>query len=55
MKNKIFLLQLLFVLILLSFSATTAIGQIDTCGDANDDGSIDIIDGLLIAQCYVGQ
>ena len=54
MKRKIFLLQLLLVLALLSFSATTAIGQINNCGDANDDGSTDIVDALLISQCYVG-
>ena len=54
MKRKIFLLQFLFVLALLSFSATTALGQINTCGDANEDGTTDIVDGLLIAQCYVG-
>jgi aryl-phospho-beta-D-glucosidase BglC (GH1 family) len=54
MKRKNFLLQLLLVLVLLSFSAITATGQANACGDVNDDGTTDIVDALLIAQCYVG-
>ena len=53
MKRKTFLLQLLLVLVVLTFSATTVIGQV-VCGDVNDDGSTNIVDALLVAQCYVG-
>jgi len=54
MKRKNLLLQLLIVLVLLSFSAVTATGQAEMCGDMNDDGTTDIVDALLIAQCYAG-
>jgi len=53
MKRKTFLGCLLLVLFLLSFSATTAIGQA-VCGDTNDDGTVNIVDALLLSQCYVG-
>ena len=52
MKRKNLLFQLLLIIVLLSFSATMAMGQ--SCGDVNEDGSTDIVDALLIAQCYVG-
>ena len=52
MKNKSQCKQLLLLLLVFTFSAAIAFGQ--NCGDANVDGSTDIIDALLVAQCYVG-
>ena len=51
MKCKINLKQLLLLLLVFTFSATITFGQ--NCGDDNGDGFTDIVDALLIAQCYV--
>ena len=51
MKNKTKLKQLLLLLLIFTFSATITFGQ--NCGDINSDGSTNIVDALLIAQCYV--
>lgn len=50
MKNKFKPLLLLFIVF--TFSDGITFGQ--SCGDINGNGSIDIVDALLTAQCYVG-
>ena len=52
MKSKTQFKQLLILLLVFTFSAAIAFGQ--NCGDANTDGSSDIVDALLVAQCYAG-
>ena len=52
MKSKTKFKQLLLLLLVFTFSAAIAFGQ--DCGDVNADGSTDIVDALLAAQCYVG-
>ena len=52
MKSKTQFKQLLLLLLVFTFSAAITFGQ--NCGDINADGSTDIIDALLVAQCYVG-
>jgi len=52
MINKTKFKQLLLLLLVFTFSATITFGQ--TCGDINVDGSRNIVDALLVAQCYVG-
>ena len=51
MKSKTQFKQLLLLLLVFTFSARITFGQ--NCGDINADGSTDIVDALLVAQCYV--
>jgi hypothetical protein len=53
MKNKNLMKKIgCMVLVLLIFSISHVFAE--PCGDVNSDGSIDIVDALLIAQYYVG-
>ena len=52
MKSKTQFKQLLLLLFVFTFSATVTFSQ--SCGDINADESTDIVDALLVAQCYVG-
>ena len=53
MKNKSKIsLCFIFILMGILFSALPSFGQ--SCGDVNNNGSVDIVDALLIAQYYVG-
>ena len=52
MNSKTILKQLILISIVFVVSATFSYGQM--CGDVNCDGSVDIIDALLVAQLYVG-
>ena len=52
MKNEIQFKQLFLLLLVFTFSAVVTFGQ--NCGDINTDGSTNIVDALLVAQCYVG-
>jgi len=52
MKNKKHVKQLLLLLLVFTFLATITFGQ--NCGDINADGSTNIVDALLLAQCFVG-
>lgn len=53
MKGRNILHGLLLVMVILSFSTTQVQGQA-VCGDVNDDSTVNIVDALLLAQCYVG-
>ena len=50
-KSKVLYFSI-FILMGILFSALPAFGQ--SCGDVNNNGSVDIVDALLIAQYYVG-
>ena len=52
MKKRPFLFQLVLILIVLFVSVNFAMGQ-TTCGDVNEDEATNIIDALIISQCYV--
>ena len=52
MKSKTKFIRLLILLLVFTFSATITFSQ--NWGDINTDGSTNIVDALLIAQCYVG-
>ena len=52
MGKKSFI-QVFLVIIFLSIITISNVFSID-CGDVNSSGSVDIVDALLIAQCYVG-
>jgi len=49
MKSKSYFMLLL---LLFTFSASVTFGQ--NCGDINGDSSTNIVDALLLSQCYVG-
>lgn len=52
MKNKIFCKQLVLFFLIFSLSAAISYGQ--ACGDADNNGSVNDIDALVIAQYYIG-